>query len=235
MKVAALGDLHFQILDKGKFLNLFKEISENAEVLLLCGDLTAHGQVEEVEALIEDLTMLTIPKMAVLGNHDFEENKQEEIKKILLVAGIIVLDGSNFTVGEIGFAGVKGFGGGFDNRILPAIGEEVSKRYALEAINESLKLENALISLPTLKKVAVLHYSPVHETLKGEDPEIIPFLGSSHLEDPLDHLKITAAFHGHSHHGKLEGKTVKGVPVYNVSLPLLLKHSPKKPYLIIEI
>jgi Icc-related predicted phosphoesterase len=235
MKIAAVGDLHIKESAKGTLQDFFDSICQKAEILILAGDLTSQGQINEAKTLVDELSVCTIPILAVLGNHDYENGKQEEIKKLLLQNEIIVLDGDVYTTDGVGFAGVKGFCGGFDNHMMPSWGEEVNKKFVLESINEALKLERALINLQTKRKVAILHYSPIHQTVEGEAEEIIPFLGSSRLAEPIDNFGAEIAIHGHSHFGKPQGKTNKGIPVYNVSLALLKHINPKQPYLLIDV
>lgn len=209
---------------------LLAQISHSAEVLAICGDLTDHGLPEEAHGLARELTAsLKIPAIAVLGNHDYEAGKSQEVSDILCEAGITVLDGDACEMRGVGFAGVRGFGGGFGRYALSAWGEETVKRFVHEAIDEALKLESALIRLRTAHRVAVLHYSPIQATVEGEPPEIFPFLGSSRLEDPLLHFPVTAVFHGHAHSGRPRGQLRDGVPVYNVSLPLLRRAFPDRP------
>jgi Icc-related predicted phosphoesterase len=133
----------------------------------------------------------------------------------------MMLDGESVEVGGVGFAGVCGFGGGFGRRMLNAWGEPLIKEFVQEALDQSLRLEQALGKLQTDRRVAVMHYSPIRATVAGEDPEIFPFLGSSRLEEPINRFRVSAVFHGHAHNGASEGATVSGVPVYNVSLPVL--------------
>lgn len=235
MKIAAVGDLHAREISKGNFGELFRPLIGKADILLLCGDLTAYGQPAEAEQLGTELAIFQIPILAVLGNHDFDNNHQEEIKDTLRQHKITVLDGDYFVHQGIGFAGVKGFGGGFGSHLLPAFGEEANKQFAKEAANEASKLESALVRLPTKEKVVLLHYSPVRETVEGEPPDIIPFLGSTHLEEPLNNFGVRVVFHGHAEHGSLKGKTSGGTPVYNVALPLLKRQAHPTPYLLFEL
>ena len=132
-----------------------------------------------------------------------------------------MLDGEAVEIGGVGFAGVCGFGGGFGRRMLNAWGEPLIKQFVQEAIDQALLLEQALGKLQTDRRVVVLHYSPIRATVTGEDPEIFPFLGSSRLEEPINRFRVSAVFHGHAHNGASEGVTSSGIPVYNVSLPLL--------------
>jgi len=172
----------------------------------------------------------------VLGNHDFESGKADELVKILTDAGVTMLDGGSHEIEGVGFAGVKGFGGGFGRRQLGAWGEDTIKSFVHEAIQEALKLESALARLRTPQKIAVLHYAPISATVAGEPEEINPFLGSSRLEDPIDRYRCTAVFHGHAHRGSLEGRTKANVPVYNVAMPLLHAHfRDRQPFRVIEV
>jgi Icc-related predicted phosphoesterase len=205
-------------------------------VALLCGDLTHHGLVEEAVALARDIATLRIPILAVLGNHDHHSDQQDEIKRVLADSAIRLLDGDAVDVRGVGFAGVKGFASGFGRRILEPWGEALIKQFVHEAVEESLKLESALARLRSQRRVALLHYAPIEETVRGEPLEIYPFLGSSRLEEPLNRFQVAAAFHGHAHHGAPEGRTSGGVPVYNVSMPLLRQTYPDRPpYRVIEV
>ncbi len=229
LRVAALGDVHYGTESQGALQPLFADVARHADVLLLCGDVTNHGLPEEARALARDLAAVKVPILAVLGNHEYESGKQGEIRHILVDAGARMLDGDACEVHGVGFAGVKGFGGGFGERALQAWGEEVVKRFVHEAVEEALKLESALARLSTAQRVVLMHYSPVASTVEGEPREVYPFLGSSRLEEPLTHYTVTVVFHGHAHHGRPEGATRSGVPVYNVALPLLQQAYPERP------
>jgi len=237
LRIAAVADIHVKKTGQGAFQALFAAATESADVLLLCGDLTDYGAVEEAKILAKEITSsLRIPAIGVLGNHDYETGNAGEIVKVLTDAGVTMLDGDTHEVHGVGFAGVKGFAGGFGRRQLGAWGEDIIKKFVHEAIQESLKLEAALARLRTPQKIAVLHYSPIHATVVGEPPEITPFLGSSRLEEPIDRYRVTAVFHGHAHRGSLEGRTKSNTPVYNVAMPLLLAHfGDKPPMRVIEI
>ena len=237
LRIAAVGDIHVKKTGQGGLQPLFAKATESADVILLCGDLTDYGAPEEARVLARDVTTyLRIPAIGVLGNHDFETGKQEEIKQILVDAGVTMLDGDVAEIGGVGFAGVKGFGGGFGRRSLGAWGEEIIKRFVHETIEEALKLEAALARLRTHQKIAVLHYAPIQATVEGEPPEIIAFLGSTRLEEPIDRYRVSTVFHGHAHHGSLEGKTKGGANVYNVAMPLLKKKFPDElPFRIFEV
>src|SRR5262245_63587625 len=223
VRVAALADLHCTKNSQSSLQPLFARISESAELLLIGGDLTDYGLPEEARVLAKELTALRIPAAAVLGNHDVESGKAEEVRQILIDAGLNVLDGDACELRGIGIAGVKGFGGGFGKRALGPWGETIIKRFVREAVDEALKLEAALARLRTPNLVALLHYAPVQQTCEGEPPEIFPFLGSSRLEEPISRYPVTLVVHGHAHRGQLEGRTASGVPVYNVSMQLLTR------------
>jgi Icc-related predicted phosphoesterase len=237
LRIAAVGDLHVKKTSAGALQPLFCKATEAADVLLLCGDLTDFGTVEEAKILAKEITSsLRIPVIGVLGNHDFESGKQDEIVKIMTDAGVTMLDGDSHEIHGVGFAGVKGFGGGFGRRSLGAWGEEILKKFVHETIEEALKLEAALARLRTPQKIAVLHYSPIHATVAGEPPEIVVFLGSSRLEEPIDRYRVSIVFHGHAHHGSLEGRTKGNAQVYNVAMPLLLSSFPDQPpFRVIEV
>ncbi|MGH9457744.1 MAG: metallophosphoesterase family protein [Thermoanaerobaculia bacterium] len=222
MRVAAVGDVHCGKGSEGELHPLFAEAARKADVLLLLGDLTNYGTPEEFSLLVTELEpALRMKILAVLGNHDFESGQQDEGRRILEAAGIKVLDGEAAEIDGVGFAGVKGFVGGFGRRELTPWGEASIKHLVQETIQEGLKLESALSRLRTEHRVVLLHYSPIQATIQGEPLEIAPFLGSSRLEEPVDRYRATVVFHGHAHHGALEGRTKGNVPVYNVALPLL--------------
>ncbi len=230
VRVAAMADMHVPRGGRADLQPAFAAAAAVADVLVLAGDLTDYGLPEEAKLVVAALVpTVKIPVVAVLGNHDFESGKQDEVKKILVDAGVIVLDGDAQEVAGVGFAGVKGFAGGFGPRALGPWGEAAIKVFVHEAVNEALKLEGALARLRTPHRVAVLHYAPIIGTCSGEPPEIYPFLGSSRLEDPLNRYPVSAVFHGHAHRGSLEGRTREGVPVYNVAMALLAQAFPGQP------
>jgi Icc-related predicted phosphoesterase len=237
LRIAAVADIHVKKTGQGSMHALFEAATQQADVILLCGDLTDYGAIEEAKILAKEITSsLRIPAIGVLGNHDFETGHQDEIVKILSDAGVTMLDGDVHEVHGVGFAGVKGFGGGFGRRQLGAWGEEIIKKFVHETVQEALKLEAALVRLRTPQKIVVLHYAPIHATVEGEPPEINPFLGSTRLEEPVDRYRVNAVFHGHAHRGSLEGRTKSGVPVYNVAMPLLAAKIPDKlPFRVIEV
>jgi Icc-related predicted phosphoesterase len=236
VRIAALGDLHCTRTSVGRFQALFAQISESADMLLLAGDLTDAGHPEEARVLARELSMLRVPGVAVLGNHDFESGHQEEVSHILSDSGLTILDGEACEVHGIGIAGVKGFAGGFGTAALGPWGETTIKQFVHEAVNEALKLEASLARLRTTRQVVLLHYSPVRQTVEGEPLEIYPFVGSSRLEEPISRFPVSLVVHGHAHRGRHEGRTKNDVPVYNVSLPLLSRTFPgRAPFLVLEV
>ncbi|GEJ58630.1 metallophosphoesterase family protein [Anaeromyxobacter diazotrophicus] len=223
-RLAALGDLHCREDQHGRFRELVLAVNGEAEGLVLCGDLTDRGLVEEAKTLAEALSELRVPCAAVLGNHDYEAGQQREICRIMREAKVHLLDGEYAILDRrLGVAGVKGFGCGFDRATLQAFGEPAVKAFVQEAVNEALKLEAALGQIDTPHRIVIMHYAPIAATTLGEGAEIKAFLGTSRLAAPVDAFGAQAVFHGHAHHGTLEGRTPKGVPVYNVAMPLLKK------------
>jgi len=235
VRVAAVGDLHCTKASLGALQALFSRIAESADVLVLCGDLTDRGQPDEARLLAKELQAVKVPKIAVLGNHDFESDAAGEVTDILAQADVTILDGTVLEVSGVGFAGAKGFAGGFGEQALQAWGEEPIKTFVRAAVDETLKLESALAKLRTRARVVLMHYAPVRDTCDGEPFEIYPFLGSSRLEEPLNRYAASVVFHGHAHRGQPEGKTTGGVPVYNVALPLLQRLYPDRPFRVVEI
>ena len=229
VRVAAVGDVHCTTRSQGALQPIFEAVAAQADVLALCGDLADYGLPEEAHILVRELSAARVPIVAVLGNHDFESAQQDTVKQILCDGGIQVLDGDSCEIKGIGFAGIKGFGGGFGARTLGSWGEPAIKAFVHEAIEEALKLESALARLRTEQKLVLMHYSPIQATCEGEPLEIMPFLGSSRLEEPINRYPVTAVLHGHAHHGSLEGHTQANIPVYNVSAPLLRQHFPDRP------
>jgi Icc-related predicted phosphoesterase len=229
IRVAAVSDLHCTKTSQGALQPLLTQAGAEADILVLCGDLTDHGLPEEANVLIKELAGVRVPVVAVLGNHDYHHNSQEELDRLLCAAGVKVLDGDDCEVLGIGFAGVKGFCGGFGRYTLEAWGEEGVKKFVYEAVEEALKLEKALARLRTAQRIAVLHYAPIQATVEGEPPALFPFLGSSRLEEPLNRYAVTVVLHGHAHHGSAEGRTTGGAPVYNVALPVLRRTAPDRP------
>lgn len=230
VRIAALGDLHFgKSAVPGSLQPLFSQISESADILVLTGDLTDYGLADEARALIKELAGIRIPIVGVLGNHDFESNQQDEIARLFKDAGVAMLDGDTTEILGVGFAGVKGFAGGFGRRALGPWGEQIIKQFVREAVDEALKLESALARLRNDRIVVILHYAPIQATVEGEPLDIYPFLGCSRLEDPITRFPVAAVFHGHAHHGCAEGRTRTNVPVFNVSMALMRETFPSAP------
>jgi Icc-related predicted phosphoesterase len=230
VRLAAVGDLHIRKTSQGALQPVLASVNERADVLLLCGDLTDYGLPEEAQVLVRELAAaVRVPMIAVLGNHDLESNQQVEVCRILSDAGVKLLDGDTCEVKGVGFAGAKGFAGGFGRGTLGPWGERAIKAFVQEAIEETLKFESALARLRTPRKVALLHYAPVRGTVEGEPLEIFPWLGTSRLEEPLNRYPVDVVFHGHAHYGSPEGRTSTGIRVFNVALPLLRQLSPSEP------
>jgi Icc-related predicted phosphoesterase len=229
VRLAALADIHYTKTSQGSFHPLFSQIAESADLLMFCGDLTDYGLAEEARVLAKDLAQVKIPMVGVLGNHDFESGQEREISQILTDVGVHVLDGDSWEFRGVGFAGVRGFCGGFGRGALGPWGEKIIKDFVHEAVQEALKLESALARLKSDHRIALMHYAPIRATVEGESPEIFPFLGSSRLEDPLARFEVTAVFHGHAHKGQPEGKTQTGIPVYNVAHSVLQASYPDRP------
>jgi Icc-related predicted phosphoesterase len=238
-RIAAIADLHTRVTEKGHWTECFKEVSAKADVLLIGGDLTDTGDEAEAQVLADELKVCTIPVVAVLGNHDYEKGRQKMIRQIIQNDNVHVLDGEAVVVDGVGIAGVKGFGGGFDNYMLSMFGEEGMKNFVQEALNEALHLDRALARLDqdheNIKKIALLHYSPIKETVQGEPEVLFPFLGCSRLAEPLSRRNVVAAFHGHAHVGQLEGHASGGVKVFNVARPVLQKAGYNLPFFLVEV
>ena len=227
VRIAAMADIHVRENDKGAWAPCFKQASENADVLIIAGDLTDTGDENEAKILAEELKQCAVPVVAVLGNHDYEKGRHKLIKQALTSENIHILDGEAIVIKGIGFAGVKGFGGGFDKYMLSMFGESAMKAFVQEAVDEALQLDRALARLDQehagIKKIAVMHYAPIAATVAGEPEAIFPFLGSSRLAEPLSRRNVVAAFHGHAHAGTLKGSAPGGVKVFNVARPILEK------------
>jgi Icc-related predicted phosphoesterase len=235
MRIAAVADLHFTPQGYDKLRDTMSRVRDEADVLVLAGDLTNYGKPQEMESLLNALMRLRIPIVAVLGNHDYESGHQEELIRMLVAEGIKVLNGTGYERDGVGFAGTKGFLGGFGRGVLTAFGEPEVKAFVQAAIDEALKLERALAEVRAQKRVVVLHYSPVADTVQGEPPEIFPYLGTARLAEVIDRHGAHLVLHGHAHHGRLDGKTTGGVPVANVALQLLQCQNPPKVYRLFDV
>lgn len=235
VRVAALADVHVHEGNRHEWQELVERVSGEADVMVLAGDLTRRGLKREGEVLVDGLAASRLPVIAILGNHDVECGEEDALVELLCAAGVKMLDDEPCEVAGVGFAGTKGFCGGFDGHALAPFGEAMIKQFVRESLDEALRLEASLARLRTEHKIAVLHYAPIRATVEGEPPEIFPFLGSSRLADPLDHYHVTAAIHGHAHHGSPEGRTHGGVPVYNVAFPLMQRVGGERPYRVLEL
>jgi len=232
-KIAAMGDLHVKENGGTSYKELFTEISQAADILVLTGDLTDLGKPKEAELLAADMRSCSIPIVAVLGNHDYECGHVEEVKSIITDAGVQLLEGQAVEINGVGFAGVKGFAGGFGRYMLGSFGEPAIKAMVAESVEETMRLENALRQVRSERAMVVLHYAPIPETVVGEPQEIYPFLGSSRLAETIDRFPVSAVVHGHAHRGTYEGKTPGGAPVYNVASHI--EKPTGRPYALLEL
>lgn len=235
MRIAAIADLHFSPQGYDRIRDAMTRLRDEADLLVIAGDITNLGKPEEMESMLASFMRVRVPIVAVLGNHDYESGRQEELSKMMVAEGVKLLDGSGYERDGIGFAGTKGFVGGFGRGVLTAFGEPEVKAFVQSAIDETLKLERALSMLRTEKRIVVTHYAPIVDTVRGEPEQIFPFLGSGRLSEIIDRHQAILAVHGHAHHGSLEGKTTGGVPVYNVALPLLMARTPPVPYRLFDV
>lgn len=235
MRIAATADLHFFSPQYGAIHEQLSRARDEADLLVLAGDLTNYGKPSEMEELLNSLVRLRIPIVTVLGNHDYESGSVPQLVKMLTEAGIKLLDGTAYERDGVGFAGTKGFPGGFGRGALTAFGEPEVKAFVQAAIDEAVKLERAMSQLRTPKRVVVLHYAPVGETVQGEAQEIYPYMGSSRLGEVVDRHGADIVVHGHAHHGSREGKTTAGIPVYNVALPILQAQNPPAVFRTFEV
>ncbi|MDX8446875.1 metallophosphoesterase family protein [Mesorhizobium captivum] len=233
IKIAAIGDLHAQEDAQTSYRDLFGEVSREADVLVLAGDLTNLGKPKEAERLAEDLRACSIPVVGVLGNHDYESGSVEQVTATLRQAGVHLLDGQATELMDVGFVGVKGFVGGFGARMLSSFGEPAIKAMVAESVSEAMRLENAMRQVRANRTLVVLHYAPILETVLGEPPEIFPFLGSSRLGETIDRFKVSAVVHGHAHRGTYEGCTPGGAKVYNVAMHVAKPTG--RPYALLEV
>ncbi len=234
MRIAAIADIHTRIHEEEATAKLFEGVNEEADLLILAGDLTDTGLPEEAETLFLSLKNITVPVMAILGNHDHESGFAAEITQLLSEKGIIMMEGQVHEMNGVGFVGTKGFCGGFGRNIVQPFGENALKIFIRAGINEAVELESLVARMKSSRRMAILHYSPIKETLEGESPELFPFLGSERLAYALDRQGVDVVIHGHAHHGRPEGRTPGGIPVYNISRFVMATHS-GKPYRIIEL
>lgn len=232
MRIAATADLHFSPRSRERMGESLARVRDEADVLVIAGDLTNFGLIEEMEELLKTLVRVHLPTVAVLGNHDYESGRQDELRRMLMDEGIKVLDGTAYERDGVAFAGTKGFLGGFGRAVLTAFGEPEVKAFVQAAIDEALKLERALSQVRSEKRVVVVHYSPIPDTLVGENPEIFPFLGTSRLAEVIDRHGADLVVHGHAHHGRPDGRTIGGIPVHNVAVA---DHGNERPYRLFDV
>ena len=229
IRLAAVGDVHFAEDSVGRLAPFWSRLAQHADVFLLVGDLTNIGSRAQARALADELAVVDVPMVAVLGNHDFHADEPEAVRSALEAVGVTVLEGAGVTlqVGNrtLGIAGVKGFGGGFPGACGHEFGEPEMKAFIRATERSAAQLERALGELRADYRVALTHYAPVKDTLAGERLEIYPFLGAFQLAEAIDRAGAHLAIHGHAHHGVERGVTPRGVPVRNVSMPLL-----RRPY-----
>ncbi|GAB2958921.1 metallophosphoesterase [Amycolatopsis acidiphila] len=225
IRVAAVGDVHLGEDGRGRLRPALDNLAEHADVLLLAGDLTRHGAVDEARVAAEEFSDLPVPVVAVLGNHDYHGDAADDIAKLLEDHGIRVLEGDAVTLDvdgkRLGVAGVKGFGGGFAGKCASNFGEREMKAFVGHTIERAERLRSALESLDTDVRIALTHYSPIPETLRGEPPEIYPFVGCYQLGEVIDECGVALAVHGHAHFGCEQGVTPGGVRVRNVAQPMI--------------
>lgn len=235
MRIAATADLHFSPQRANTLKEQLAPVRDQADLLVVAGDLTNYGKPEEMEPLVNVLVRLRVPVVAVLGNHDYESDKEAELSRMMSEEGIKVLDGTGYERDGVGFAGTKGFVGGFGRGVLTAFGEREIKTFVRASLDEAMKLERALAQLRTPKRVVVLHYSPIAATVNGEAPEIYPYMGTSRLAEVVDRHGADMILHGHAHHGSLCGKTTAGIPVHNVAITLLQQQQSPAAYRVFDV
>lgn len=225
IRIAAMGDTHFGVDAAGSLRPALEDLAERADLLLLAGDLTKRGRPEEAEVLAEELGDVRVPVVAALGNHDYHVDREDDVRDVMESAGCRVLDGESATVAvgdvSVGVAGIKGFGGGFAGASGSDFGEPEMKAFIRHTQSMADRLRVVLEDLACEVRIALLHYSPVRDTLEGEPPEIYPFLGSYLLAEAVDAGGADLAIHGHAHRGVERGTTPGGVPVRNVAQPVL--------------
>ncbi|MDB4952290.1 MAG: Metallophosphoesterase [Gemmatimonadetes bacterium] len=236
VRIAAVGDFHCGEEDAGRYRDLFARANDEADVLVLAGDLTRRGTPAEMRVVCGELADVKVPIVAVYGNHDHEAGEIATASSILRERGVHLLETEPFELNEhVGFAGCKGFMGGFGRWTLTSFGEAATKAFVAVTLEEAQRLEFGLRRLSTPIRVAVLHYAPTLETVVGEPEQIFPFLGNDRLAEPLDRFGVSVAFHGHAHHGTFRGHTPGGVPVFNVSHALLRQEKVGEMYFRYEI
>ncbi|HVM20106.1 MAG TPA: metallophosphoesterase [Egibacteraceae bacterium] len=225
IRIAAVGDVHLGTDSAGTLAPHLRGLGERADVLCLAGDLTRHGEPDEAAVLADELRSVDVPVVCVLGNHDYQTDQEHLVRKVLEEAGVTVLEGERTVIDaggrQVGIAGTKGFGGGFMGASASDFGEPEQKAFVRHSRVLAESLERELRALDTEVKVALMHFSPVPDTLQGERLEIYPFLGSYFLAEAVDRGGADLALHGHAHAGTEKGRTAGGVPVRNVAQPVI--------------
>lgn len=211
---------------RGHYARSLAELPDQADVLLVAGDLTQHGTLEEAAVFADEFSDCGVPVVAVLGNHDYHSDVEVGIHQLLEDAGIRVLEGDGTVVrtgaGSIGIAGAKGFCMGFAGRCAANFGEPEMKVFTDAGVQSAEKLRKGFAALPPVDvSVALTHFAPIDDTLVGEPPEIWPFLGNYLLGEVVDSVKAQLAVHGHAHMGTEKGETAAGIPVRNVAQPVI--------------
>jgi Icc-related predicted phosphoesterase len=234
VRVAAAGDIHVGTDTCGRLAESYAEIDECADLFLLAGDLTRVGTEDEAACAAQELAAVGVPVVAVLGNHDHHADTPERVVTVLEKANVRVLEGEATVVEvdgtSVGIAGIKGFGGGFAGRCASDFGEPEMKAFIRHTAAAADRLEQCLATLDTDVRIALLHYSPVPDTLVGEPLEIYPFLGSYLLAEAIDRAGADLVLHGHAHRGTERGLTPGGVRVRNVAQPVL-----RRPFAVYEL
>ena len=225
IRIAAVGDLHYGVGSHDVLGPSLQHLADHADILLLAGDLTRCGGLEEVKVLVDDLRGLPVPVVAVLGNHDYHADREDDIARLLERSGVKVLEGNAVTIDidgvRVGIAGTKGFGGGFRGAHGTDFGEPEMKAFVGHTRLLSDRLERALSDIDADLRIALLHYSPIEATLEGERLEIYPFLGSYLMAQAVDNVGADLVIHGHAHNGTEKGRTPAGIPVRNVAQPVI--------------
>lgn len=235
MRLAAVADIHIRAENHERDVHQFSAVNDLADALVIAGDFTNHGMPDEMRGVLAVIEHIHIPIIAVLGNHDHESGHQDELAGMLRLAGVHLLDGHCYEIDGIGFAGTKGFCGGFAPYELMPFGEQGIKTFVEIAEREAIKLDYGLAQIQGRKKVTITHYSPIKETIAGEPEAIFPFLGSSRLERALESHRPVLALHGHAHKGTFSAETKSGIRVCNVALPILRQQGEEHPFALFNL
>lgn len=235
MRLAAVADIHLKVENHEHDVRAFSPVNELADALVIAGDFTNHGMPEEMRGVLAVLDHIRIPIIAVLGNHDHESGHQDELAGMLRLAGLHLLDGHCFEIDGVGFAGTKGFCGGFAPYELMPFGEQGIKTFVEIAEREAIKLDYGLAQTQAPRKVAISHYAPIKDTIVGEPEPIFPFLGSSRLQRALENHRPVLALHGHAHKGVFSAETKSGIRVCNVALPILRQRGEEHPFALFNL